>query len=313
MRRGLEELRSATLLAPENELARRSLAVGLLRSGRFAEAEEEFAAEVGRTLADELASGAVSPADVPGSVDPDALLGLAAAVHYQERPREAERLYRAYAALVGPMSREAGRAYYRLHELAAGSDVLWIDADAELAKALAVDPDVRTAQLLPVFPDPGAHPELEPYLRPVELSESRADTAVNYDTLPALSRWTAPADTTESLAALSAGELRLEILVGADGRPVEVVPVTPVDEAEIGLLEEAASRWRFTPAEVNGVGSPAWILFGKAEPEREAPEEASGRPGVADDALSGERLRGPGPAEPGDEPDSNELTPESID
>jgi hypothetical protein len=286
MRRGLEELRAAARLAPDSELARRSLGVGLLRSGRFAEAEEEFAAVVGGGLAGAIASGTMSPADVPDAVDPDALLGLAATVHYQERPRQAERLYRAYAELVGPMSKDAGRAYYRLHELAAGSDVLWIDADAELAKALAVDPDVRTAQLLPVFPDPGAHPDLEPYLRPVELSESRADTAVTYDKLPALSRWTAPADTTEALAALAEGELRLEMLVGADGRPVEVVPVTTVAEEELGLLEEAVSHWRFAPAEVDGVDAPAWILFGEAEPEPEEQEEAAEQPGGMDDTDS---------------------------
>jgi tetratricopeptide (TPR) repeat protein len=314
MRRGLDELRAAARLSPGNELARRALAVGLLRSGRFAEAEGEFAAAVGEVLAGALTSGAVAPADMPDSIDREALLGLGAAVHYQGRAREAERLYRAYAVLVGPMSRDAGRAYYRLHELAAGEDVLWIDADAELAKALAVDPNVRTARLLPVFPDPGAHPELEPYLRPVELSESRADTALAYDALPLLSRWVAPADTSEALAAIAEGSLRLEILVTADGRPVDVVPLTEVAEDELPLIREAVSRWRFTPAEADGAAAPAWILFGGGEPEQAEPEQ--GEPGQeepADDAWRPAESGEPGPDEPGGRPGSELLGSGSDD
>jgi hypothetical protein len=288
MRRGLEELRAAVRLDPGNVLARRSLALGLLRSGRFAEAEGEFAVTVGEELSEALASGAVQPGDMPESVDADALLGLATAVHYGGRPREAERLYRAYATLVGPMSAEAGRAYFRLHELATESDVLWLDADAELAKALAVDPGVQTAQLLPGFADPGASPELEPYLRPIALAQSRADTAVEYDTLPLLARWAAPADTSEALTALAEGSIRLEILVGADGRPAEVIAVETVGDDELALLEEAVSHWRFTPAEAGGLYAPAWIVFGEQGPEGEDPEAAPEEPVELEDPDAGE-------------------------
>ena len=116
MRLGLMELRDAVRVDPDSELARRSLAVALLRAGQFDEAADAFAAVVGET-GDELASGAVAPSDVPGHIDRDALLGLATSVHFRGRAREAERLYRAYAALVGPTAIEAGPAYMRLHEL----------------------------------------------------------------------------------------------------------------------------------------------------------------------------------------------------
>ena len=89
----------------------------------------------GNTL--ELSTGAralyfdFSNVILPDSFDPDALLGLATAVQLQGRARvrEAERLHRTYAELTGPMSKEAGRAYFRLHELATESGVEWLDAE----------------------------------------------------------------------------------------------------------------------------------------------------------------------------------------
>ncbi len=265
MRAGLADLRSAVRLEPEHTLARKSLAIALLRLGRFGEAEAEFTVGVGeeRTLA--LSSGRLSSADLSDSTDADALLGLATSVQFQERAREAERLYRAYADLVGAMSKDAGRAYFRLHELATESGVEWLDAEAELAKALAVDPNIRSGMLLPAFTDPRTHPELEPYLRPIELSGSRADTTVEYDTLPLLSRWVAPADTSETLLALAEGKLQLEILVGADGFPDEVIPATPVTDEDVTPLTSAVGAWRFTPARAAGEDAPAWILFGEAD------------------------------------------------
>ena len=170
------------------------------------------------------------------------------------------------------MSKDAGRAYFRLHELATDTGVEWLDADAELAKALAVDPDVRSATLLPTFTNPRTHAELEPYLRPIELSISRADTALEYDTLPLLSRWVAPADTSETLLSLAEGKLQLEILVGADGSPDEVVSVTPMAEEDLLSLTSAVGAWWFTPARAAGENAPAWILFGEAA-ETEAADE----------------------------------------
>jgi tetratricopeptide (TPR) repeat protein len=276
MRAGLADLGSAVRLEPEHTLARQTLAIALLRAGRFSEAEAEFTVGLGQECTLALSSGRLSSADLSDSTDADALLGLATSVQLQGRAREAERLYRAYADLVGALSKDAGRAYFRLHELATESGVEWLDSEAELAKALAVDPDIRSAVLLPTFTDPTIHPELEPYVRPIELSESRADTTVEYDTLPLLSRWTAPADTSETLLALAEGRLRVEILVGADGFPDEVIPVTPVTDEDLTPLTSAVGAWRFTPARAAGVDAPAWILFGQAdegEPDDREPDD----------------------------------------
>ena len=273
MSEGLDELRSALDLEPGNALARRALAVALLRAGRFDEAETHFVAALGERRIRDLASGRTSSADLPGDIDADALLGLATSAQLEGRARKADRLYRAYAEVVGPMSKDAARAYFRLHELATEAGVEWLDAEAELAKALAVDPSVGSAMLLPGFPDPRTHPELEPYVRPIELSESRADTAVEYDTLPLLSRWIAPADTSEALVALGEGTLLVEILVNEEGVPVEVVPVTAVADGELAPLASAVGEWRFTPARAGDTGAPAWILFGERTEEEAAGTE----------------------------------------
>jgi len=292
MRAGLADLRSAVRLEPGNTLARKSLAIALLRAGRFGEAEVEFTAGLGEESTRALSSGQLSSADLSGSTDADALLGLATSVQFQGRVREAERLYRVYADLAGALSKDAGRAYFRLHELATESGVEWLDAEAELAKALAVDPDIRSAALLPAFIDPTTRPELEPYLRPIELSGSRVDSTVEYDTLPLLSRWTAPADTSEMLLALAEGKLQLEILVGADGFPDEVIPVTPVTDEDLTPLTSAVGAWRFTPARTAGEDAPAWILFGKADEAEPDDQESSDR--EPDD-------EGPDDQKPGDE------------
>ena len=52
-----EELRAAVALDPRHALARGSLAIALLRAGRFAEAEEAFSASIGEESADALAAG----------------------------------------------------------------------------------------------------------------------------------------------------------------------------------------------------------------------------------------------------------------
>ncbi len=301
MRAGLADLRSAVRLEPEHTLARKSLAIALLRAGRFGEAEAEFTTGLGEELTLALSSGVLSSADLSDPIDADALLGLATSVQLQGRAREAERLYRAYADLVGALSKDAGRAYFRLHELATESGVEWLDAEAELAKALAVDPNIRSTALLPAFTDPTTHPELEPYLRPIELSASRADTSVEYDTLPLLSRWVAPADTSEMLVALAEGKLQLEILVGADGSPNEVIPVAPVTDEDLTPLASAVGAWRFTPASAAGVNAPAWILFGRAaegepdaqEPDAQGPDdEDQGDPEPGDRTKAGGRGAG---------------------
>jgi tetratricopeptide (TPR) repeat protein len=276
MRLGLEELRAAVELAPGHALARHSLALALLRAGLFDEAEDAFSGAVGRRRSDALASGELSASDLGDAVAPDALLGLATAVQFQGRTREADRLLRAYAELVGPMTKDAGRAYLRLHELAVESGAAWLDADAELAKALAVDPDVGTAGLLPSFADPAADPALEPYLRPIALAPARADSALDLESLPALALWVAPPDTSEALEALGAGRLRVEMLIDEHGVPAEIVTPSVIDESESADLVSAASAWRFTPAKAAGESVPAWIVFGSAGEKARADSGASG-------------------------------------
>lgn len=283
MRRGLEELRTAAEMRPGHHLTRMSFGRALLAAGLFAEAEGEYRAALGEEQADALASGRLSPAGLPSSTDTEAILGLATAVHLQGgRTREAERLYRVHAEAVGPLSREAARSYVRLHELGTESNAEWIDAEAELAKANAVDPEVRLVQLLPSFVDPRTLPELEPYLRPVVLSRSRADTAVDYASVPVLSRWVAPSDTTEVSAAVLEGMLQLEILVGADGVPQEAHPVPAARDHDLEPLLSTVRQWWFTPASADGEQVPAWVLFGElsrdewsvvSEGEEEAAEE----------------------------------------
>ena len=74
MRAGLAELRSAALLDPGRALARQTLAIALLRAGRFDEAEAEFAAALGEERMLALSSGRLSSADLPDSTDKSGLL-----------------------------------------------------------------------------------------------------------------------------------------------------------------------------------------------------------------------------------------------
>ena len=298
MRLGLDELREAANSRPDHPLTRSSLAIALLRAGLFEEAEREFSRTLGEGLAGALAEGRVSHDAVRTDVDPETVLGLATAVHLQGgRPRQAERLYRAYAELVGPLSREAGTAYKRLSELADTEKVDWLDADAELAKAEAVEPHLASLEMLPGFVDPHSIPELEPYVRPIELSPARVDTSLELTELPALSRWAVPGDTTASLVAVAEGALQLEILVGADGAAVEVGSVPDIGAADLEPVRSAAALWRFSPAVSDGEPLEAWILFGSESSGdwSSAPEEGE------DKAPAAERAS----PEPADLPETN--------
>jgi hypothetical protein len=94
------------------------------------------------------------------------------------------------------------------------------------------------------------------------LSPSKVDTAKEFESLPLLSTWVAPADTTEALLALGGGKLPLEILVDETGVPAEVIPLAEIADEDLEALTRAAREWRFTPATANGTDAPAWILFG---------------------------------------------------
>ena len=259
---GLEELRAAARARPEDPLARKSLATALLRAGHFPEADAEFSAALGEGTAGGLSNGRIAADGLPADIDADIVLGLATARQMLGRTREAERLYRAYAALVGPTSARAGRAYYRLFELATESQAVWLDAEAELAKARAVDPDIGSARLLPAFVDPEGVPTLEPYLRPIELVESRTDSGAAYDTIPVLDLWTPPADSSGA-ATLAPGGPKLIILVGADGVPEDVEVEGDVSVEVLDAIRSAVAQWRFKPATSGGEPVPAWIRYGR--------------------------------------------------
>lgn len=273
LRLGLEQLRLSTEKRPGWRIAREALGVALLRAGRFGEASGQFAAALGTGLADSLSSGEIEARAGLLPEDANALFGLAVARHMEGDVRQAERLYRNYSELVGSTSRDAGRAYYRLHELFREHDVAWGDQSAELQKALAVDPQAASASLLPEFPDAAEAPELAPYLAPLELVGDVSDTVV-YETLPLLSQWVSPADSSSAVLPAAPDELRVEILVGADGTPLEVeVLEWPSDRLPREAVADAARQWRFTPAASGEADVPARVVFGREK--RAENQEAS--------------------------------------
>jgi hypothetical protein len=184
--------------------------------------------------------------------------------------RRAERLYRTSADLVGGTSAGAARAYYRLHELFQSPQAGWGDQSAELQKALAVDPDAASRTLLPAFPEPDDVGELAPYLVPIVLVQEPSDTTA-YETLPALSRWKAPADSLAMTEDLGRGTVPIEILVGADGTPLEVDLADAVEGAE--AVVATVMEWRFTPAVTERGTAAARIRYG--ERESDSPQEDS--------------------------------------
>jgi tetratricopeptide (TPR) repeat protein len=314
VRLGLEELRAALAARPHDALTRTELAVALLRAGLFEEAEGEFAELLGRERADELARGKLPYERLGSDVDPPTVLGLATAIQMQGgRPRQAERLYRAYAEMVGPLSPDAARAYMRLHELAEEQSADWLDADAELAKAEAVNPKLDALRLLPQLIDPTTYPELEPYLRPVELAPSSADSTVEIDELPMLALWVAPGDSTPASAAVVSGLLQLRIAVDSDGVPASAEPVPVPTDKELGPLRDTVLQWRFSPAISGGEHVAATILFGDVsrdewsvagEPAADAEAAAGGESAAASEtAAGGEGVERPGDAAKKDEGD----------
>jgi hypothetical protein len=297
MREGLEELRAAVATRPDWLLAERALGAALLRAGKDEEARQLFARLVGEEEAEGMAEGG------PAALSPDAvaedLMGLAVAEERLGHRREAERLYRAFADIVGPTEPEAARAYSRIGKMFEGADGSWVDGEAELAKALALDPDLDVSDTAPGFPNPRAVPELEPYVRDISLSGSSGDSAAAYESLPVLESWVAPPDSIRGARSLARGDIEIDILVGPDGVPTEVFFPPAVSEAVLehatagpdtvgqtdGLsrLAAAVMLWRFEPAVRDGAPAEALITFGGTG-ERGAGGRAAGAAGVTGSA-----------------------------
>ena len=240
MREGLAELELSQATRPDWPLASRALGVALLRAGMPGRAEAAFARAMGESSARALALGTLSPSELPADTDPETVMGLAVSAQLLGRPREAERLYRAFADLVGPMTAEAGRAYARLTEVFEElGDDSWGDGEAELARAYAVDPSVDSALLLPRFPDPTAFGELEPYTRSIQVVPSPYDSLPELDSPPRLARWSAPSDTSELGRAVAEGTMPIEMLLTAEGEPLEVSFISPDEEADATPAPEA--------------------------------------------------------------------------
>jgi len=273
MRGGLEDLRAVVAKRPDWMVARRALAAAVLRSGDFSRAAAEFEDLAGQTQAQALASGELTADRLPDDVDAEAIFGLAIATHFLGNVREADRLYRAFADIVGPTSADAARAYRRLAELFRDHDVPWGDADAEEAKALAADPGVASAVLFPRFPDPRGLPEVEPYTRPVELTPEHDPPADGFDSLPSLAVWTPIPASTDSTAVEET--VALEILVDERGAPAEVtLPNGEELPARLVPAADAVRTWRFTPAVAAGERLAARIVFEVAATLAPAPAPA---------------------------------------
>jgi len=275
MRRGTEELERAVAVRPDWERARMALATALLRNGEYGRARVQFEVLVGGEPARGLTSGSRTVGELSVVPDPEALIGLAASLDGLGLTREAERLYRAAADAWGPTSKDSARAYHLLSLMLEERRVPWGDADAERAKAEALDPRVADRPAVPPFPEPAADPELEPYTWPV--AYARADsTHPAPETPPFLAEWTA--GRVDGSPAFE-GTIKVEALVAEDGSVAEAEVVSPRGLAE--AVREAAVRAlvaaRFDlPA--SGGASTAWVSIevpGRAlQPVAEPPEQA---------------------------------------
>jgi len=293
MKQALDDLDRALTLRPGWLPARRELAIAVLRSGDFERALELFGALAGESVANGIASGALSAADVPASVDAEALFGIAIARHYLGETREAERLYRTYADLVGPTSDDAARAYYRLAELFRSTDAVWGSAGAEEAKALAIDPRIASVALFPAYPELEEIPELAPYLKVISASPAHEAGPDAYDSLPVLLSWSPTASDPSAAGGDSswvASPFPVEILVDPEGRPAEIGPATPSDPLPgFDAATDVVLTWRFEPAVAAGRDTSAWILFeidvlhpaptDAAAPDTTEPATGTGRAG----------------------------------
>jgi hypothetical protein len=272
LRLGLEELRTAARKRPRWRPASEAVGVALLRAGDFKGASDAFSNTLGRALADSLSRGSETTARSLSALDENALFGLAVSRQFEGKARQAERLYRTYANLVGPTSKRAGWAYYRMYELFSDQEIPWGDPVAERQKAEAVDPDIASETLLPVFPDAREVAGLKPYLAPITRAGGPGDT-LSYGSLPELAAFEPPENAPEVADELERASIPLRILVGSDGLPERVEVEDPfVGKEDRTRIIDAVMKWRFTPATADGRPTPAEILYGEPVP----PEKPGG-------------------------------------
>jgi hypothetical protein len=272
-RAGLEVLERVLGERPAWAPALGAYAGALLRSGRFAEAADGYATLLGDGRARALGRGELSARDLDRPVDPEHVLGLAVARHYLGEHRVADRLYRAYADLVDPISERAARAYWRLGEMFDAADVSWGDAAAERAKAIAVDPAIETRIVLPDLPDVESIPETEPYTREIALAPDRPAPEGALASLPVLIRWVGPEF--EDVDADAEWERSaVEILVGGNGRAGDVALPSELDlgSGPGAALAGAAGEWCFEPALGESAAVATWIIFEVEVPAAAAPD-----------------------------------------
>jgi tetratricopeptide (TPR) repeat protein len=278
MRRGTQELEQAVTMRPDWKQARMAFATALLRNGEYERARAQFETLVGDSAVGDLTSGSRTVGELPVRPDPESLIGLGASLDGLGRVREAERLYRAAADAWGPTSRDSARAYHLLSLMFGERRVPWGDADAERAKAEAIDPRVADHPAVPPFPAAAADPELEPYTWPV--AHTRTDPAHPAPgTPPALADWTA--GRAEGPPAFE-GTVRVEALIAEDGSVVEAEVVSPGDLAE-GVRKaaiRAVAAAIFDPPASEDT-SPSWVSIeipGRALPPLAEPAEQIPQP-----------------------------------
>ncbi len=261
MRRGLTDLEAAVALDPDLAEARAALAAALLRSGEFERAALGFEHAVGEELTSRLAAGSAGASEVHPDVDREAIYGLAICRAQLGLDREADRLYRIYADLVGVTEPAAAKAYYRLAELFRTSGVSWGDAEAEMAKAYAIDPAIETKSLLVGFPDLASLPRFAPYTWPIELSSDPPDSMSKFDRLPILLRWIEPDLPTDAHPLTPTEATVVDLLVDRTGRVSDVrIIESPGSDCSIDVsMTVAAMQWLFEPAVIEDAPAPAWI------------------------------------------------------
>jgi tetratricopeptide (TPR) repeat protein len=257
MRPGLADLEAAVALDPELPEAQAALAAALLRSGEFERAALGFEHVVGEKLTSGLATGSIEASEVDPAIDREAIYGLAICRAQLGLHREADRLYRIYADLVGVTEPAAAKAYCRLAEMFEASGVSWGNAEAEMAKAHAIDPAIETKDLLIGFPDLASLPRFEPYTWPIELSPDPPDSMPELDGLPVLLRWVKPGHPAEGITTV-------DLLVDSTGRvsDVHIIESLGSDCSVDVSTTVAAMQWLFEPAVADDAPQPAWIRLG---------------------------------------------------
>lgn len=295
---GISDLYAAVGACPEWGTAREALAAALLGAGRADEALREYSVLVGENRAQVLAAGELSAADLGTDVRPSAIFGLAHAHESLGHGREADRLYRLYSDLVGPTSESAAVAYYRISNMFRHDDLAWGDPDAEMAKALAIVPDIETRLLSPSLPEAAAVPELAPFVSQIEPVSGEPGAYAALDSLPALLSWTRPTYRVAQEEGTGERRVVLEILVGADGLVRDVRAAEETGEECDALIAGAvaATRWRFAPAVANAERTEAWIAFEAAVYAEFAPAPNDTARAGAADTLGGERSGAPADA-----------------